>query len=146
MQPSLSDEPATVDLSGRCVGNSYLLSCLVGQGATGTVGRGSEHTSGQQAAVKLLHEGLLRQPKLVTRFVQEWTILMMVRHENIVGVRDLFSVGESLGLVMDCVAGGSLRERLRTEGTLAPAEAARLLAQAASSTSASRAWVRSPGH
>jgi serine/threonine-protein kinase len=95
------------------------------------VWRGIERTSGDQVAVKLLHEGLLRQPKLVTRFVQERTILMMVRHENIVGVRDLFSAGESLGLVMDFVAGGSLRERLREHGTLAPAEAARLLAQVA---------------
>ncbi|MFI7543638.1 protein kinase [Actinoplanes sp. NPDC049599] len=126
------DEPATVDLSGRCVGNSYILICPVGQGATGTVWRGIERTSGEQVAVKLLHEGLLRQPKLVTRFVQERTILMMVRHEHIVGVRDLFSAGESLGLVMDFVAGGSLREGLRSAGTLAPAEAARLLAQVAS--------------
>ncbi|WP_052359487.1 serine/threonine protein kinase [Actinoplanes friuliensis] len=125
------DEPATVDLSGRCVGNSYILICPVGQGATGTVWRGIERTSGEQVAVKLLHEGLLRQPKLVTRFVQERTILMLVKHENIVGVRDLFSAGESLGLVMDFVAGGSLRERLRSDGTLAPGEAARLLAQVA---------------
>ena len=131
MQPSRSEEPATVDLSGRCVGNSYVLICPVGQGATGTVWRGIERTSGQQVAVKLLHEGLLRQPKLVTRFVQERTILMMVRHEHIVGVRDLFSVGESLALVMDFVAGGSLRERLRAARSLAPAEAARLLAQVA---------------
>ena len=126
------DEPATVDLSGRYVGNSYILVCPVGQGATGTVWRGIERASGEQVAVKLLHQGLLRQPKLVTRFVQERTILMMVRHENIVGVRDLFSAGESLALVMDFVAGGSLRERLRVHGPLAPAEAARLLAQVAS--------------
>jgi len=126
------DEPATVDLSGRCVGNSYILVCPVGQGATGTVWRGIERASGKQVAVKLLHEGLLRQPKLVTRFVQERTILMMVRHENIVGVRDLFSAGESLALVMDFVTGGSLRESLRSHGTLTPAEAARLLAQVAS--------------
>jgi tRNA A-37 threonylcarbamoyl transferase component Bud32 len=128
---SRSDEPATVDLAGRCVGGSYILVCPVGQGATGTVWRGVDRTTGTQVAVKLLHEGLLRQPKLVTRFVQERTILMMVRHEHIVGVRDLFSVGESLGLVMDFVAGGSLRERLRSGGPLEPAEAARLTGQVA---------------
>ena len=90
MQPSATGatpgEPATVDLSGRCVGNSYVLICPVGHGATGTVWRGVERSTGAQVAVKLLHEGLLRQPKLVTRFVQERTILMMVRHEHIVGV------------------------------------------------------------
>lgn len=120
-----------MDLSGRCVGNAYVLICPVGHGATGTVWRGLEQASGDQVAVKLLHEGLLRQPKLVTRFVQERSILKMLRHEHIVGVRDLFSVGESLALAMDFVGGGNLRERLRDAGTLEPAEAARLLAQVA---------------
>lgn len=124
-------EAATADLSGRCVGNSYVLVCPVGHGATGTVWRGIDRSTGADVAVKLLHEGLLRQPKLVIRFVQERTILMMMRHENIVGVRDLFSVGGSLALVMDYVAGGSLRNHLRTEGTVAPSDAADLLAQVA---------------
>ena len=125
----ISAEPVTADLSGRCVGNSYVLIAPVGQGATGTVWRAIERSSGAYVAVKLLHESLLRQPKLVTRFVRERTILMMMRHENIVGVRDLFSVGESLALVMDFVAGGTLRDRLIATGTLPPSEAAHLLAQ-----------------
>ncbi|MEV4351855.1 serine/threonine-protein kinase, partial [Actinoplanes sp. NPDC049596] len=124
-------EAATADLSGRCVGNSYVLVCPVGHGATGTVWRGIDRSTGADVAVKLLHEGLLRQPKLVIRFVQERTILMMMRHENIVGVRDLFSVGGSLALVMDYVAGGSLRQYGRAMGTLPPADAAELLAQVA---------------
>ena len=133
--PSMTGSPpgeaATADLSGRCVGNSYVLVCPVGHGATGTVWRGIDRSTGADVAIKLLHEGLLRQPKLVIRFVQERTILMMMRHENIVGVRDLFSAGGSLALVMDYVAGGSLRTHLRAEGTLAPADAADLLAQVA---------------
>lgn len=124
-------EAATADLSGRLVGNSYVLVCPVGHGATGTVWRGIDRATGADVAVKLLHEGLLRQPKLVIRFVQERTILMMMRHENIVGVHDLFSVGGSLALVMDYVSGGSLRNRLVSAGTLPPAEAAGLLAQVA---------------
>ncbi|MEU4216613.1 protein kinase domain-containing protein, partial [Actinoplanes sp. NPDC026623] len=122
---------STLDLSGRCVGSSYLLVRPIGQGATGTVWRGVDRSSGQPVAVKLLHESLMRQPKLVTRFVQERTILMMLRHRNVVRVRDLFSVGESLGLVMDLVPGGSLREYLREHHTLRPGEAARLAAQVA---------------
>src|SRR5690349_5127215 len=120
-----------MDLSGRCVGNSYVLQHPIGQGATGTVWRGVDRSSGAPVAVKLLHESLLRQPKLVTRFVQERTILLMLRHRNVVRVRDLFSVGESLGLVMDLVPGGSLREYLREHHTLGPAAAARLAAQVA---------------
>jgi serine/threonine protein kinase len=126
-----SDGASTLDLSGRCVGSSYLLVRPIGQGATGTVWRGVDRSTGEPVAVKLLHESLLRQPKLVTRFVQERTILLMLRHRNVVRVRDLFSVGESLGLVMDLVPGGSLREHLREHRTVPGGEAARLAAQVA---------------
>jgi tRNA A-37 threonylcarbamoyl transferase component Bud32 len=126
-----ADGASTLDLSGRCVGSSYILVRPLGQGATGTVWRGVDRASGEPVAVKLLHESLLRQPKLVTRFVQERTILLMLRHRNVVRVRDLFSVGESLGLVMDLVPGGSLREHLREHHTVPAGEAARLAAQVA---------------
>ncbi|WP_433366502.1 serine/threonine protein kinase [Actinoplanes sp. CA-142083] len=126
-----SDGASTMDLSGRCVGNSYVLQHPIGQGATGTVWRGLDRASGAPVAVKLLHESLLRQPKLVTRFVQERTILLMLRHRNVVRVRDLFSVGETLGLVMDLVDGGSLRDHLREHHTVRAGEAARLAAQVA---------------
>ena len=126
-----SDGASTMDLSGRCVGNSYVLQHPIGQGATGTVWRGVDRASGAPVAVKLLHESLLRQPRLVTRFVQERTILLMLRHRNVVRVRDLFSVGETLGLVMDLVDGGSLRDHLREHHTVPAGEAARLSSQVA---------------
>ncbi|MEV6343832.1 serine/threonine-protein kinase [Actinoplanes sp. NPDC051851] len=113
------------------MGNSYELIRPIGQGATGTVWRGKDTATGEPVAIKLLHESLLRQPRLVTRFVQERTILLMLRHRNVVRVRDLFSVGETLGLVMDLVAAGSLRDHLIRHTTVPPAEACRLAAQVA---------------
>ncbi|MBM2621615.1 protein kinase [Actinoplanes sp. LDG1-06] len=120
-----------MDLSGRFVGSSYVLQRPIGQGATGTVWEALDRASGESVAVKLLHESLLRQPKLVTRFVQERSILRMLRHRNVVRARDLFSVGETLGLVMDLVSGGSLRDLLRAQQTVPAGEAARLTAQVA---------------
>src|SRR5947207_2213224 len=127
-----TDVPVSDTLSGRCVGNSYLLVRPIGHGATGTVWRAVDRTSGDEVAVKLLREELVRQPKLVTRFVQERAILLMLRHEHIVRVRDLLTIGESLGLVMDLVEGGSLREYLHERGPLPVARAADLLAQVTS--------------
>ncbi|MBG0560190.1 serine/threonine protein kinase [Actinoplanes sp. NEAU-A11] len=127
-----TDSGSDAPLAGRCVGNSYYLVRPIGQGATGTVWQGEDRSTGEPVAVKLLHESLLRQPRLVTRFVQERTILLMLRHRHVVRVRDLFSVGETLGLVMDLVDGGSLRDHLHRHGTVAPAEAVRLAAQVAS--------------
>jgi serine/threonine-protein kinase len=124
-------EVTTVDLSGSCVGTSYLLIEEIGGGATGRVWRAVDRGSGDQVAIKLLRRELLSEPKAVTRFVQERSILLMLRHRRIVRVRDLLTISDSLGLVMDLVNGGTLRDHLRERGTLAPAVAAELLAQVA---------------
>jgi serine/threonine-protein kinase len=107
--------------------NSYVLIEPIGAGATGTVWRALDRVRGEQVAVKILREDVMSRPKAVTRFVQERAILLMLRHDNIVGVRDLLTVDRSLGLVMDLIEGGSLRERLRDRGTLPTAEVATLL-------------------
>lgn len=126
------DDPANdLDLIGRCVGSSSILIRPIARGATGVVWRGVDRGSGEPVAVKMLAESLLRQPELIDRFVQERTILLMLRHRNVVRVRDLFTAGDSLGLVMDLVPGGSLREHLSEHGPLPPAEVARLAAQVA---------------
>jgi serine/threonine-protein kinase len=124
-------EHATVDLGGHCFGGSYVLLDVVGQGATGTVWRAVDRASGEHVAVKLLREELMHQPRAVARFVQERAILLRLRHRHIVGVRDMLTVSRSLGLVMDLVDGGNLRDHLAGRGTLPPAEAARLLGQVA---------------
>ncbi|GAB1693252.1 protein kinase domain-containing protein [Krasilnikovia sp. M28-CT-15] len=129
--PADTGGPSTLDLSGRCVGGSYLLVEPIGHGGTGRVWRGVDRATGAPVAVKVLYEGLHHQPKRVSRFVQERTILLMLRHPNVVRVRDLISLGETLALVMDLVPGGSLRDHLREHRTVAPGEAARLTAQIA---------------
>jgi serine/threonine-protein kinase len=132
----------TIDLSGSCTGASYLLIEPIGGGGTGRVWRALDRDSGEQVAVKLLHRELMSSPKAVSRFVQERSILLMLEHRHIVRVRDLLTIGESLGLVMDLMNGGSLREHVRQRRTLPPAVAAAVLAQvAAALTEAHRLGV-----
>jgi len=121
----------TEDLSGLRVGNAYRLTEPIGTGATGAVWRAVDVERGVEVAVKLLHDELMRQPKAITRFLQERSILQMLHHPNIVRVHDLLTVGDSLGLVMELVEGGSLRDYLRRERTLPPARAATLLSEVA---------------
>jgi serine/threonine protein kinase len=113
------------------VGGCYELIEQIGGGAGGTVWRALSQATGEEVAIKLLREELVPQPKAVMRFVQERAILAALRHENIVPVRELLTIGESLGLVMDLVPGGSLRDMLRRRGTLTPAEAATMMAAVA---------------
>ncbi|MER7280592.1 serine/threonine-protein kinase [Dactylosporangium sp. NPDC000244] len=131
-----TDDHHSGDLTGYRIGDAYELVEPIGGGGTGTVWRARALAGEEQVAVKLLREDLMSEPKAVNRFVQERAILLMLRHPHIVRVRDLVTVGTSLGLVMDLVEGGSLRDYLHERGTVAPAEAATLLAQVAEALSA----------
>ncbi|GLH94977.1 serine/threonine-protein kinase [Phytohabitans aurantiacus] len=111
----------------RRIGGCYVLEEQIGGGATGTVWRAVDDSTGERVAIKLLRDELAGDPKIVMRFVQERAILTALSHPNVVRVRDLLTVGSSLGLVMDLVPGGSLRDRLRERRTLPPSEAAAIL-------------------
>lgn len=110
------------------LGASYLLAERIGQGATGEVWRGTDRRTGETVAAKLLHPEHLEDGTLVERFVRERSILVGLRHPNVVGVRDLVVEGDRLAIVMEFVGGGSLRDTLRERGPLRPAVALRVVA------------------
>jgi serine/threonine protein kinase len=58
------------------------------------------------------------------RFRREATLMMNLRHENVVGVYDHFKEGSAFYLVMEFVDGRPLSELLAREGALPPGEAA----------------------
>ncbi|MGY1688859.1 protein kinase domain-containing protein [Geodermatophilus sp. SYSU D01105] len=112
--------------TGRALGSRYLLERVLGSGAMGQVWEALDQRSGERVAAKLLRPEFARDAEILTRFVQERSILLDLVHPNIVRVRDLVIEGEDLAIVMDLVAGADLRARLRAAGTLPPAEAVRL--------------------
>lgn len=110
------------------LGASYRLDEPVGRGATGEVWRGVDRRTGEPVAAKILHREHLEDDTLVERFVRERSILVGLRHPNVVGIRDLVVEGERLAIVMEYVGGGSLRDTLRERGPLRPAVALRVVA------------------
>lgn len=113
----------------RPVGSKYLLQEILGRGASGTVWRASVRDTGEIVAVKVLREELGTDPDVVTRFLRERSLLLKLRHPNLVHVRDLVVEGETLALVMDLIDGPDLRTYLRDNGPLPPAAAALTMAQ-----------------
>ncbi len=119
------------NLTGRPLGSRYVLLDQIGGGGMGTVWRARARDTGELVAIKLLREELTNDPGIVTRFVQERTVLLRLRHPNIVTVRDFVLEGDQIALVMDLVEGSDLRGLLGRRGSLPPSEAAGLLAQVA---------------
>ncbi|MEU5261736.1 protein kinase [Amycolatopsis sp. NPDC021455] len=117
------------------LGSRYRLGDLLGKGAMGRVFAGSDE-QGKAYAFKLLRDELVEDPELVARFLQERSILVGLRHPNLVGVHDLVVEGETVAIVMDLVSGGDLRALLTEKQTLLPTEVARIGAGVASALAA----------
>src|SRR4051812_16261700 len=80
-------------------------------------------------AIKVLRSDLADDPEVVSRFVQERTILRGLSSPNIVTVRDLVIEGDRLAIVMELVAGTNLRTLLSTEGNLWPGDSIEIMVQ-----------------
>jgi serine/threonine protein kinase, bacterial len=114
------------------LGSRYLLEEQIGTGGMGVVRRGRDRVSGAVYAIKVLLPQYAADPSAVARFVRERTVMIALRHPNVVTLHDMIVEGDRLALVMDLVTGGDLgRLRLGQGGRLAPAEAAQLTAQIA---------------
>src|SRR5512144_2776562 len=94
---------------GDPLGHNYELLEPIGSGAFGRVWR-ARTRDGELVAAKLLRSEYATDATVRARFVREHTVL--------------------LALVLEYVDGPSLRRLLTEHGTLAPAEAARLVAEA----------------
>lgn len=105
----------------RALGASYELVEKLGRGATGEVWRGVDRRTGETIAAKILRHEHVEDDELVERFLRERSILVGLRHENVVAVRDLVVEGDRLAIVMEYVDGGSLRDVVRDGAPLPPA-------------------------
>ena len=113
----------------RSLGSRYVLHDVLGRGAMGEVFRGTVRESGAPVAVKVLRAELIADRDVVSRFVQERSVLTSISHPNVVGVIDLVVEGETLGIVMELVRGRDLRRALAEDQTHPPIAAARLFGQ-----------------
>ncbi len=97
---------------GAVVGN-YVLSELIGKGASGTVWRGAHQHLETGVAVKVLHHALAHDQEARRRFLQEAKAALAAEHDCVVKIID-YGVTEEheCYLVMELLTGESLAERL----------------------------------
>ena len=113
----------------QALGSRYVLENRISSGGMGVVWQGRDRATGLPVAVKLLHERLAADPAVLTRFVRERTVLVGLRHPNLVSVHDMIMEGDRLALIMELVQGADLHRYLSARGPLEPALAATLIAQ-----------------
>ncbi|MEO0605603.1 MAG: serine/threonine-protein kinase [Myxococcota bacterium] len=107
----------------------YLLHEQLGEGGMAWVYRATDRRLGAARAVKLIRLDEEPRASWRRRFQVEAKAMARVRHPNVVQVFDTGCEIDVDYIVMEYVRGGSLDGRLADQGTLAPAEAVRLLRQ-----------------
>lgn len=94
----------------------YEIQEVLGRGGFGTVYKGYDKVLDRTVAVKVLHPNLVNDPTFLARFQREAQIAAKLDHPNIVPVYDFGEAEGHYYIVMGYMPGGSLKDRLSSEG------------------------------
>ena len=108
----------------------------VGRGAMGVVWKARDNERGKIVAIKMLRDLHVDNPEYVERFAREVDLASSVRSPHVVRVRGYGARADVPYLVLEFVAGRSLRAHIIEDGPFAPPEARDLLAQIAEALAA----------
>jgi serine/threonine-protein kinase len=104
--------------AGRVLNGRYALITPVGGGGMATVYKARDNVLGRIVAVKVLREQYTMDEQFVARFRREAQAAANLTHPNIVNVYDVGQDGDLHFIVMEYIAGHSLKERLARQSPL----------------------------
>lgn len=113
----------------------YQLTAHLARGGMADVYQGHDRLLNRKVAVKVLHSQLSNDEAFVKRFRKEAQAAANLTHPNIVGIYDWGQLDTTYFIVMELVEGRSLREVLKSEGTLLPRRAVEIAADVAAALS-----------
>jgi len=135
MKPAITEElgarKAMSDWVGRTLGR-YEILAEIRQDDLGGLYQARDMMSGRIVSIRILPRSLTEDdPSLRQRLAREVERQSRLSHPHIARVYALEEIERHLCLVSDYVAGRTLRERLREEGSLRPEEARRIVSDIA---------------
>jgi serine/threonine-protein kinase len=117
----------------------YEVGRLLGAGGMAEVYEGHDRLLARRVAIKVLLSQYAHDPAFLTRFRREAQAAASLSHPNIVAVFDTGSQDDTWFIVMEYVAGRTLKEIIRAEGPATPARAAEICADVASALASAHA-------
>ena len=117
------DPPAPPDGAARRLSGRYVLERTLGAGASATVWLAFDTVLERRVAVKILADGRDGEPDKLERFRREARALAKLGHPNIVTVIDTGDDEGTPFIVLEYVAGETLKARIRNAGRLPVDEA-----------------------
>jgi serine/threonine protein kinase len=108
---------------------SYEITAAIGAGGMGEVYKAHDTKLGRDVAIKVLPEAFAHDPERLSRFQREAKMLAALNHPNIATIHGLEHSDGTHFLIMELVAGETLRERITREGPVAVDEALKIAIQ-----------------
>jgi tRNA A-37 threonylcarbamoyl transferase component Bud32 len=105
----------------------YILQGELGRGGFATVYKAHDTVLRRDVALKLLHPQLLTDPAFVTRFENDARATAQLDHPRIATIYELGHHDGRMFMAIQLLSGGSLADRIKTQGRLTFSEAARVV-------------------
>jgi serine/threonine protein kinase len=102
-----------------------------GRGGMGVVYKARQLKLNRVVALKMVLGARHADPRELIRFLAEAEAVAAVRHAHVIQVYDSGEADGRPYMAMECLEGGSLAQRLRERGRVAPRDAAELVAKVA---------------
>ena len=118
------------DLTGHLIDGRYQLLSQMGSGGMATIYEALNTRLDRRVAVKIMHSHLAQDEQFVERFIREAKAAAALSHPNIVSVQDQGwnqSGVPAVFIVMEMVAGHTLREYLTERGSIPIADGIKFL-------------------
>jgi len=110
--PHCAENPLVPIQAGTRLG-PYEVIALIGAGGMGEVYRARDARLQRDVAIKVLPDGVARDPEQRARFEREAQAVAALSHPNVVAIFDTGSHGDHLYAVTELLTGQTLRERLK---------------------------------
>ena len=114
-------------MTGRVLDGRYRVGRHIARGGMASVYEATDLRLDRVVAVKVMHPGLGDGDDFAARFVREARAAARLSHPHVVAVHDQGSDDGTVFLVMELVAGHTLRDVVRTEAPMPPARALELV-------------------
>ncbi len=119
------------DLVGHQLGQYQLIE-QIGKGGMATVYRARQASIGRDVAIKILPSTLMHDDTFLARFYREAEVIARLQHPHILPVYDFGEYEGMPYIVMALLSGGTLADRIHSEGPIDLTEVGRIVAQVSS--------------
>jgi tetratricopeptide (TPR) repeat protein/predicted Ser/Thr protein kinase len=114
---------------GTVLANRYEILRRIGEGGMGAVYQARDRELNRVVALKVIRPSLATDPEILERFKQELILARQITHKNVIRIYDLAAFDGLKFITMDFIDGRDLKSLLRTNGKLAPRQAAEIIEQ-----------------